>query len=248
MATKLDRTKLVRNLATGNVLAPFLEREFERFDEPFTFTYTTKEHDDAWHPSGDCLPVASALYEKATSQDEEIHTSTLRKSFMVGHYWHQVIQYIILHKLEFCAPEAIERRGLVAWGFRDTMKPKPYQWVVGSGDIAPLKTPKWQGIVDIKTMSSNQFKQNKIPDWAADKYLCQLNMYMHLFDEDKALILAVNKDAPHDFKEFSYIRDQQLIDAIFKKWNFVGECIATETVPTKQDDKEYSLPIVKKEK
>ena len=33
----------------------------------------------------------------------------MRKSWMVGHFWHQWIQYVVVHKLEFCEASAIER-------------------------------------------------------------------------------------------------------------------------------------------
>lgn len=252
MTIKFDKSKLVKNLAQGNVLAPFLEREFDTFDEPWTFSYTEKEHDDAWHPSGDCTPKVTDLYAKTQGAEREPISSSLRKSFMVGHFWHQYIQHIVLHKLEFCEPDAIERKGRDAWGYGvvdgawfDPFEPKPYHWVTGSGDIAPLETPKWRGIVDIKTMSSHQFKQGTLPAWAATKYLCQINVYMHLFDEERGLILAVNKDAPHDFKEFSYTRDDALIEAILQKWQFVSECLDNNVIPTEEDDERLALPITR---
>lgn len=255
MTMKFDKSKLVKNLAQGNILAPFLDRALESFDEPWTFDYTEKEKDDAWHPSGDCTPSVTWLYEKAAglSEPEKI-TGSLRKSFMVGHYWHQMIQHVILHKLEFCEPEAIERRGSRRWDIpgrflrgdeqRDmNVKRQPYHWATGQGDIAPLITPRWRGVVDIKTMSSHQFKQGKLPDWAISKYTAQLNIYMDFFDEERGMILAVNKDAPHDFKEFMFARDQNLIDAIYSKWKFVSGCLDNDVVPTSEDDERFQLPI-----
>ena len=60
-----DKSKLVKNLATGNVLAPFLEKELCKFDEEWEFKYEPKRGDTAWHPSGDCTPSVTDLYAKA---------------------------------------------------------------------------------------------------------------------------------------------------------------------------------------
>lgn len=262
---KFDKSKLVKNLAQGNILAPFLEREFSTFDEAWTFDYTEKIGDEGWHPSGDCTPSITDLYAKATGAEREPISGSLRKSFMVGHFWHQLIQYIVLHKLHFCEPEAIERQGMKHWGelkkeLWDPVKhtphglvkldghnrwgrPAPYHFVTGSGDMAPLVTPKWQGIVDIKTMSSHQFKLGTLPEWAAAKYTCQINIYMDLFDEEHGMILAVNKDAPHDFKEFTFQRDQALIDAIYRKWHYISQCLDEAVLPTEEDNEQYILPI-----
>lgn len=238
-----DRSKLNRNLNRGRILVPHLDKVFETFDEPWEFKYEEKKSDDAWHPSGDCIPVASALYKKASTNERESIGGSLRKTFMVGHFWHQLLQHIILHKLEFCAPEAVEVKGINVWGWGDDTMPAPYQWATGAGDIAPLDTGKWQGVLDIKTMSAFQFNQPTLPEWAAAKYTAQINIYMDFFDLEQGVILAVNKDSPHEFKEFPFVRDQALIDAIYRKWKFVGECIAQDVIPLDVDDVEYALPI-----
>lgn len=251
MTVKFDKTKLTKSLAQNNVLAPFLDRAFETFDEPWTFDYTEKVGDDAWHPSGDCTPKVTTLYAKASGDKErESITGSLRKSFMVGHYWHQLIQYIIVNKLGFATDNDIERKGVKVWQpypKPDDGKALPYHWVTGSGDIAPMTTPRWTGIVDIKTIGGAQFKEcqttKKLPPRFDSKYTAQINIYMDLFDQEKGLILGVNKDSPHDFIEFQFERNQQLIDAIYAKWHFVSECLDNGTVPTEEDDKRFALPV-----
>lgn len=260
---KFDRSKLVKNLAQGRILIPYLDRVFDTFEEPWAFAYTEKEIDDAWHPSGDCTPSVTTLYDQAklrmAAGPERVRpefSGALRKSFMVGHFWHQLLQYIILNKLEFCKPEAIERVGQYVWDWQvkddvtfedyrenqETNEPAPFHWVRGSGDIVPLVAPGgWTGLVDIKTMSSQQFKQNVIPAWAAAKYECQMNVYMQLFDQPQAMILAVNKDAPHDFKEYIFDRNQSLIDTIFKKWEFVSGCLDLGIAPIEDDNDMFPL-------
>lgn len=247
---KLDKTDLLFNLGQKYKLVPFLDKAMTTFDEPWQFSYTEKGTDDAWHPSGSCTPSVSELYKIAkeytdthppglTGTSEKVVTKAqTRKAFMVGHYWHQLLQYLVLHKLEFCEHEAIEVKGEKVWS-----PGKSFGWATGSGDIAPCTTPNWTGVVDFKTMASAQFKQPHVPKWAAVKYECQINIYMDFFDLDHGLIVAINKDTPHDFKEFEYVRNQELIDAIYAKWEFVSECLEHEVEITEADDEEFKLPI-----
>lgn len=253
-----DRDKLVKNLANDMILVPYLDKVFAEFDDPWTFDYTEKEVDDAWHPSGDCTPLASELYQKALNHGNagpRQISGGLRKAFMVGHFWHQLIQHVVVAKLGFCTPDQIERKGMNRW---DTLftgdlphpvtVPKPFHWVTGSGDFAPLTAPNgWSGIVDIKTMSSTDYKKASttglLPARFEIKYICQMNIYMRLFDQPQAMILGINKDSPHAFTEFTFVRNDDLIAAIYDKWKFVSQCLDEGREPTKEEDEEYSLPI-----
>lgn len=271
---KPDKTKLVKNLAQGNVLVPYLDRAFNDFDGPFEFEYSAKEIDDAWHPSGDCTPTVTELYNKAVgnSQHGEI-AGSLRKTFMVGHFWHQLLQHVVVEVLGMASWDQIERSGEHGWGnpymeYEECTCPynpkghgisigghsencdawrvkvqkwQPYHWVHGSADIL-LDTKKFKGIVDFKTMSSHQFNQNSVPEWAAEKYKCQMNIYMYLFDQPEALIVAIQKDSPHNFKEIRYQRDDDLIDAILDKWEFVSGLIDDGLDPDPDDDEIFKLP------
>jgi hypothetical protein len=253
---KLDKSQITRNLGKKYKYVPFLEKAITTFEDDWQFVYTEKEHDLYWHPSGHCMPPATELYEIATgSRDEsEAISGSLRKIFQVGHFWHQWLQYITLHKLEFCTPEAIERRVLRSWGGKEVAKveiteaglsagdwkPAPFHAVAGSGDVAPLEAPGWTGIVDYKTMNANSFAQQRIPERFNAKYECQINIYMDLFDQAQAIILPINKDTG-EFKEFLYERNQPLIDTIYEKWEFVSACISAESAPTQADDDMFEL-------
>jgi hypothetical protein len=246
-----DRSKIVRGLAQGQILVPYLNRVLADFDEEWGFEYNSKEGDDGWHPSGDCVPPVTELYAQATGQVVlRSFGPNTHKSFMVGHFWHQWLQYIVLEKLGLCDESAIERKGSQVWGTIPNMGgPRmkglrdPYHYVTGTGDIAPLVTPKWRGIVDIKTMSTAHFNEPGLPERYANTYLCQINIYMHLFEEERALILAVQKDSPHELKEFEFVRDDALINAILDKWRFVSQCIDEGWTPTKNDDATHKLPL-----
>lgn len=237
---KLDKSQITRNLGKKYKLIPYLEKALVGFEDEWKYQYIQKKKDTAWHPSGDCTPPVSELYEKAMETYEGHDFSGLDKNFQVGHFWHQFLQYIILHKLEFCEPEAIERRGTKDWSRKNHCEPG--HWVTGAGDIAPILLPcGWQGIVDIKSMGSFSFKksENELP--FADKYECQFNIYMDLFDENQTMLLAVNKDTPHDFKEFVYARNQPLIDIIYEKLEFVSACLDAGEAPTKADNDMFDL-------
>jgi hypothetical protein len=256
MAVKIDKTKLVRNLAAKHKLVPLLEREILKGEQPWGFEFTPKESDDGWHPSGDCTPSLLELYHKAKGIGPVKDWSHLSKAFMVGHFWHAWLQHICLDRLQVCESWAIERRGIKGWGtmgtkeaevryfphFKDPILWKPFHYATGSGDLAPASIPgHGDYVVDFKTMGTHDFKRQGVPDWCSDKYECQINVYMDFFDVDKAIILAILKDSPHDMKEFEYVRNQPLIDAIYQKWELVSACLDEGIEPPA--DEEIHLPL-----
>jgi hypothetical protein len=180
-----------------------------------------------------------------------------RKAFMNGHYWHQAIQYVVVNKLGWCGPDDIERHGIKYWksNEKDIVRWKdfraaPFHYVTGSGDIVPCVAPNWTGLVDIKTMKHDHFRAAGLPtdtyggDYStADKYECQVNIYMDLFKQDSAIILAVDKDTG-DFKEFMFERNQELIDVIYDKWKFVSHLLDTPGAePLLSDNDLFPLPL-----
>jgi hypothetical protein len=242
---KSEKYNFNKNLVKRHKLATHLDLYLATEVEDFQFAYEPKVDDHGFHPSGHCTPPPTALYELAHDDlagllvKKEWGTAML-KTFMVGHFWHQLLQKAVLD-LGFAKPDAIERKGLKVWGFDPDLEPTPYHYATGSGDIAPCSIPKHGDyVVDFKTMSSHQFKTNGIPDWAADKYEAQINIYMDFFDLERGLIVAVNKDSPHDFKEFEFERNQELIDRIYDKWEFVSACVDEGEAPSKLDDELFN--------
>lgn len=274
LTKKLDKGNVVKNMAKRYKLVTHIDKALGEFDEEFEFKYEPKVGDDGWHPSGDCLPAVTSLYwhafeflenrdiamEAAKAAGVVLPTArpeigvALRKTFLVGHFWHQVCQHIVLDKLGFCDESAIERRGSHVWSWIDDSdddrelvriaqrSPKPFHWATGSGDIAPCTIPgHGDYIVDFKTMNSRDFTQNRVPAWCSDKYEAQINIYMKFFDVERALIVPIQKDSPHSLKEFEYVRNEPLIEAIFNKWEFVSECLDAGTPPTELDDDIFNL-------
>lgn len=257
MAIKLKKTDFVRNLIKNHKLAGHLDKAIGEGEFKWSATFEPKEGDDGWHPSGDCVPSCTQLYNKAkfVMEEESKPSTSLMKSFQVGHFWHAYIQHIVVERLGFADEDAIERRGKTGWGdMKKRLTPtfvgastqffyKPFHYATGSADIAPCAIPGLGDyLVDIKTMGAHDFKQQSLPTWCAAKYECQINIYMDWFDLEKAIILCVSKDSPHTFKEYEFTRNQSLIDTIYNKWKLVGDCLEIGEIPP--EDYQVELPLV----
>ena len=233
-----------KNMVKRHKLVTHLDRYLSKEVTDFEFVYEPKVGDDAWHPSGHCTPSVTDLYEIATGQvaQKDWGTSML-KTFMVGHFWHQLLQKAVLD-LGFAEPEAIERRGIEDWSDSEDplSDPLPFHWATGAGDVAPCSIPGYGDyVIDFKTQNSRSFKETSLPGWCADKYEAQINIYMDFFDLENGLIVCIDKDSPHGMKEFTFNRNQPLIEAIYAKWRFVSGCLDSDEAPTAFDDEEFSL-------
>lgn len=236
MAIKLDSSKFVRSLVKGYKLAPHLDKAIGQGEFEWEAKFEVKKGDDAFHPSGDCVSSAYQLYTQTTRVSKP-HSAGLLKAFQVGHFWHAYLQWIVVEKLGFSTWDEIEISHEMRWA------EGPYGWARGSADIAPCRIPvHGDYLVDIKTMGGHDFKQNGLPAWCAPKYEAQINIYMDWFDLERAIILCVSKDSPHEFKEFHFERNQPLIDAVYSKWRLVKDCIDQGIEPPQDFD--LALPLL----
>jgi hypothetical protein len=262
-----------RTIAPKWKLVNHLDRALMDFDEAWEFKYEPKTGDTAWHPSGHCVSKPTELYEYAQARlngesGREAPGIAFRKAGHVGHFWHQLLQYVTVEKLGFATWNEIEAIGkrvwkwdleykdcthqncgsghgenCAAWGLKSSA-PHPYHWATGAADIAPCHIPKHGDyLVDFKTMSSQHYRSPSLPEFFALKYECQINIYMDWFDLEKGLIVAIQKESPHDFREVEFRRDQELIDAIYAKWQFVSDCLDAGEAPDFEDDERFKLPI-----
>jgi hypothetical protein len=256
---KLNRPgelQFVKQLAVKYRLVPLLERAIRSLGEfSWEYKYEPKVGDDAWHPSGDCTPSLTDLYYQATGAGEEWDRSGMLKTFQVGHFWHQYLQEIMV-RANLADPSDIERRERRGWGplgtleaevryfphFSDPILWKPYHWATGSADVAPFELDMGpRAVVDFKTMKSMDFKRMDPPAWAVDKWECQGNIYMDWHNCDVAIFVGINKDSPHELKEWEFRRNQPLIDAIYQKWELVSMCLDEGIVPPEEE--EIQLPL-----
>lgn len=170
---------------------------------------------------------------------------SLRKTFMLGHFYHAYVQTILV-KSGLATEDAIERQGKRVWAYQappgnDNHNPKPYHWATGFADVAPCNVPgEGEILVDIKTMNSFDFKRPLLPDWAAPKYEAQLNIYMDWFDLERAMILGLCKETG-EMKEIWYERNQPLVDAVYQKWTLIGACLEENCPPP--EDEPFDLPF-----
>jgi hypothetical protein len=266
-----DTSKAIKNLARGFKLTPHIDRFLPTWDEEgFTYTSQRKLPDDAWHPSSDCLPSLNTLYHKALEHDPKArpkHAPSTVKNFQVGHFWHQWLQWIVVEKLGFATWDDVERSGMKHWGleplpegtkyedFRTAVrvdeegnkwrKPKPWHWVTGSGDIAPCRIPEHgEYVVDFKTMNARSYRMagsGTPEERLLNSWECQINVYMDFFDQERALVVGICKDTPHEMLEFEFKRNQPLIDALYDKWKLASGCVVDKHEPP--DDLYYPLPL-----
>lgn len=246
MALKLDKSKMVTNLVRRSKFVHHLDRAIGQGDFVWNFDYEPKLGDTGWHPSGHCTPTPAELYHMAVNPQPRDISVSLFKTFMVGHFWHQYLQWITVEILDFAKPEAVERRGTKGWGDSvlsgEVRHYRDWHYATGSGDLAPIYVPTHgEYLVDFKTMGSHMFKPNVPPGDTIVKWECQANIYMDFFDLERALIVGICKDTPHDFKEFEFRRNQPLVDAIYGKWKLVSACIEEGVEPP--IDEEVHLPL-----
>lgn len=250
----VNKSNVASVLARNYKLVPHLNRAIADGEFEWDAKFEPKLGDDAWHPSGDCTPSMHELWLKATGQLEHRPFSVgLRKTFAVGHFWHAYLQWVVVEKLGFAGWDDIERRGTRGWGHTSVGTVRevpsvgqvpwaPYHWATGSADVCPCEIPgSGSFLIDFKTMNGNDFRKPDPPDWTADKWECQANIYMDWFDVEQAIFVGIQKDSPHEFKEFHFKRNQALIDAIYLKWKIVSECLA-EGIEVPEDE-DVDLPI-----
>jgi hypothetical protein len=262
MPTKLPKT--FTKAFTKTKLGFHIERELAKGEFLWHYDYKPKLEDNAWHPSGHCVPSVHELWNYAahakiiqpSPQDGSAPIGknlnfrpmepTMVKIFQVGHFWHQYMQEVCL-RAGFCDEDAIERNGKRVWGETtfhagDGVNiPLPYNWATGSADICPCEVPgAGPYLIDFKTMGSFQFKSVTPSPETLIKWECQLNIYMDFFDMEKAMIVGINKDTPHDFREWEFHRNDELTVNIYKKWQLVAACLDEDIEPP--EDEIVELP------
>lgn len=258
MPTKLPKNKGYTKAFSKTKLAFQIDREIAKGEFLWQYDYKPKLEDNAWHPSGHCTPSVFELYHYAkeskpipldVNPDDggkvEIAPRSIEaglgKIFQVGHFWHQYLQEVCV-RAGFCDKEHVERSGKRVWGettfhMGDGVNvPLPFHWATGSADICPCEIPgHGPYLIDFKTMGSHQFRGNRPSLETLIKWECQLNIYMDFFEIDKAIILGINKDSPHDFKEFEFHYNDELVEKIYWKWQLVAECLDNKVEPPESE-------------
>ncbi len=187
--------------------------------------HPNKAGDDAFHPSGDCYPCALEIYLKKIGVMESKITGSTHKTFMVGHFWHGLLQAALID-MGFTEEQYIEAR---VSHFTDKW------WGTGSADVLRCEIPGVGPVlVDFKTMNDYSFNQISLDPSLLEKWTLQTNCYMQWSGHDdieRAIIVGVQKGTPHNFKEFVIPRNETVLEDVYKKWDLVSDAISSKTIP-----------------
>lgn len=216
-------------LASKNILTPHISAYLDRGHLPDVWSLDirpNKPKDDAFHPSSDCVPCVRELYARHGGLMEERKLdSSSQKIFMVGHFWHVWLQNVICD-LGFCTWEDVEK---------DCGYTAKTWWAKGSADIAPCRIPgKGHYLIDFKTMNSRYFLLDDDEGPLADnllKWRYQVNCYMEWTGLEKCIVLGIQKDSPHNFREFVFDYEPGLLNPVYEKWDAVTLALRTGQIP-----------------
>lgn len=219
---------LLRSLAKNEVLVPHLDGYFARGEFPDYIDlgiHPNKPGDDAFHPSGDCYPCAQEIYLRKTGGLPSRITGSTQKTFMVGHFWHALLQSVLI-EMGFTEERYIEAK---------VSRHEENWWATGSADVLRCEIPGFgPALIDFKTMNDFTFKQPDIDKVLLEKWTLQTNCYLQWSGQEDikhAIIVGVQKGTPHEFREFIIPRNESLLDDVYKKWDVVAEALRTNTIP-----------------
>lgn len=222
-------SRFTKGIAQKNLLTPHINAYLEKGvfpDEWVLKIKPNKPKDDAFHPSGDCLLCRCALYKKFTVGDGRKLDSTSHKNFNVGHFWHLWLDAIVVDGLGFATWDDVEK---------DCAFVAEHWWAKGSADIGKCSIPgKGDYLIDWKTMNSRMFAMDaNHPSLAPiiEKYRYQVNCYMEWTHMERCIIVGIEKDTPHNFREFVYEYDPDLLLPVYDKWDDVSTALRTGIAP-----------------
>lgn len=230
----MDQKSLLRTLTINydQILVPYINayQAAGKFPKEWTITIPNfKESDGHFHPSSHCFASPRDLYldiKGLTSKPKP--SAALRRTFDCGHMWHGYLEEM-LHEMSFVSRENIER-----YIVKEMEGPYGSFVGAGTGDLVDVEIPnKGSWLVDIKTMNKGEFESgaNK---FTFMKWEAQVNCYMDWLGAEQAMVLAVCKDSPHNMREYTITRKQDLLDEIYDRWSYTAKCLFWNTLP--EDD------------
>lgn len=223
-------SKFAKQMGRKEILVPHLNNWFANGKFPDTIPFEVhpnKEKDDAFHPSSALACPQVLLAIRHDLMPHEKHDANSQKTFMIGHMYHGLVQWIIVNGLGFATEADIEKEHDI---HLTTEAGNPYR-VRGFIDVARCVIPgRGTYLVDVKTMHSRMFAVDGLGS-LTDKYEAQVKLYLAFEELEDAIILQVQKDGPHQFKEYMVQSDPDFVDGIIAKWENVVDHDAAGTVP-----------------
>lgn len=217
-------SSFLRELNQGTVVAHLVQRYVRTIpdDVRFDFQFTTgKESDDAMHPSSAWI-CSRETYAKKKGDYTPNASPDSQMTFLVGHFYHALMQHILVDHLGVAKQEDIEKE--VRWQ-------RPSWWGRGFIDVAHCDTPDGDYLIDFKTVNGMMFKAPQFPVWLWNKYYAQVQLYLDWEGMDKAVILCFEKDSPHRMKEYKIERDKNLIQGIYERWDRLADGLLKSEPP-----------------
>jgi hypothetical protein len=230
-----DSRKLRKSMMSGrgSILVPLIEsyQRQAQFPEKWQIEIRNrKDPDGFFHPSSHAFVPPSVLYQDMRGLLIHAKPSpALRRTFDCGHMWHGYIQAMLL-EMGYVTKENIEHYVVAEREGKFGLFTG-----AGTGDLVDVQIPghgSW--LVDIKTMNKVEFEQGANP-FTMKKWVAQVSCYMDWFDADRAMILAVSKDSPHDFREYQILKDVPMLQEIYDRWSYVRWCLDNDEKPTDGD-------------
>lgn len=249
---------IFKRLAERQLVAPYLENAFAADTWPDTYTITVdsspyygltdtdgESHDVGagdgyFHPSTHPLMPARELYYRfhpnyAGQVMPERRTFSNHMTLAVASALHATVQ----QQLDMAG---ILKRESEDWvdvreGVRGRYVPKNIgEWEYvneiqkcrGRADGILNHPAEGEMVFEFKTMNSRAYKFCDVakPSWEA-----QTNLAMDHYGVDEAVILLLELGWPWDMREFRVTRRDAVLEPIYAKWDYVRECIKTDTPP-----------------
>lgn len=214
--------RLTDTVGMGGILTPHLERELlvrgeHVWPDEYAIKVYNKERkwDGYFHPSSHAAQPGKVLYY-LFHPDPEVRAKQpppsveLIMTFQVGSAYHSMLQSMLIN-LGFTTEEDCE----VSFVNKE-------RHCSGTLDVRQVTLPdQSKYLLEIKSAGY-------LPKSPPANYIRQLQVYMDAaFDEpqEKAILLFLEKSAPHRFREFIVERDEAVLNEVYTKWNNVLEAI-----------------------
>lgn len=223
--------RFMQRISRNNVLAPHLDNWFAAAEFPDAIPFSVhmnKEQDTAFHPSS-ALRCSRELYAMLRGElPSSKHNHDSYKNFMIGHMFHGLFQHIFVEELGFATWHDIEKEHDY---FFDTADGNPYR-VRGFIDIAHCVIPNVGDVlVDLKTVNARMFAQDRLPESTMEKYEAQVKLYLSFEGMDEGIILGIEKDTPHKFKEWKVMADDEFVSETLARWEDVVDAAVSGEIP-----------------
>lgn len=208
----MSRKMVLAPYAQAAIVKPSWPKDGITITDPY---YHDSKVDDYFHPSVHSVIGPKAIYH--TLHPELRKELPKRESFfstmtpLMGTIYHALIQQNLIHE-GLVKPEDVEV----------SLVDEDRHWR-GHADLI------FKGeLVDIKSMYSDGFRQLYTPK---QYWTYQLHPYMDRLGKKSSRVLVVEQGLPWGMKEFVIKFDPELLKEIYDKWEYVSECLRTNTEP-----------------